>query len=200
MTRFHTTAWLLLAAILPAAIVCAMQPASAPAPAWEPAPPAAASAPAVEAESPDLVKDAVSYDELEEQVRFAVACGEKDELSPAAFEDNRRHHNPFVRRFDRWDRLATFGRNGKGTVNWAEAAQYRAALRKALLAAYDADRDGQLSGDERAAANKALAEGRLPTLTPPAPPQPAPPPAPAPATGPVPSVDHPATQPDEQDR
>ena len=94
---------LLLAAALPAAIACALQPSSAPAPQASPADEepniessrrAGAAATAEEGESPDLVKSAVSYDELEEQVRFAVACGEKRELSQAAFEENRKHRNP----------------------------------------------------------------------------------------------------------
>jgi hypothetical protein len=207
MMRFGRTTWLLLAGALPAAIACALPPASAPAPqaASTPAPQgSAASAPGAEGEAPDLVKDVLSYDDLEEQVRFAVACGDKKELSEAAFEDNRRHHTPFARRFDRWDQLILFDRNGNGTISWGEASQYRVALRKALLAAYHADRDGQLTGDERAAANKALAEGRLPPLNPPLPQPPRPPPlpaAPAAATQPHLTDENSAasTQPDEDD-
>jgi len=189
MPRVGWTTWLLLAAsCLPAVIALALPPASGPPPQASAAPvpgpsaapaPGPASAPAAspdpapaagaEGEPADLVKEALSYDDLEEQVRFAVACGEKRELSESAFEENRKHHSPFARRFDRWDQIVLFDRNGNGTISWTEAAQYRAALRKALLAAYDADRDGQLAGDERLAANKALAEGKLPPLKPPAP-------------------------------
>jgi hypothetical protein len=177
MSAFRRTWMLLLAAALPAAIACALQPASAPAPAApgdeepgiESPRRAGATAPAEEGESPDLVKSAVSYDELEEQVRFAVACGDKKELSQAAFEENRKHRNPFVRPFDRWDQILLFDRNGNGTISLGEALQYRAALRKALLAAYDADHDGVLTGEERLAANKALAEGKLPALSVPKP-------------------------------
>ena len=146
------------------------RPASAPAfaaaePATSPSSPAGPAAAPQEAEEPaDLVKAVLSYDPVEEHTRFLVACGRGQELSAAAFRQNRKHRNPFARPFDRWENLLLFDRDGGGTISWAEAGRYRVALRKAILAAFDADRDGQLTGEERDAANKALSEGNLPPL------------------------------------
>jgi hypothetical protein len=124
-----------------------------------------ATAPALAEEEPlDLVREILSYDAIEEHIRFVVAAGESGELSEAAFHENHKRHNPFARPFDRWELLLPFDRNGNGTLSWPEAARYRAALKKAILAAYDVDRDGQLTGEERLAANRALADGKLPPL------------------------------------
>ena len=113
----------------------------------------------------DLAAGAVDpLDLVEENVRFSVAAGEGKELDEAAFGANRERHNPFVRSFDRWESLLLFDRNGDGKISWQEAARYRRELRRQMLAAYDADRNGRLTGEERAAANKALAEGNLPAL------------------------------------
>jgi hypothetical protein len=145
--------------------------------------PAAASGPAGEGDGHDLVRELLPGEEMEEHIRFLVACGESfdfalepqsgsapaeqsEELSKAAFEENRKHRQPFARRFDRWDQVALFAREANGPITWDEALRYRTALRKAMLAAYDADHDGQLTGEERAAANLALAEGKLPPLKP----------------------------------
>jgi hypothetical protein len=132
---------------------------------------------AAEAEEPNATRPAVTagghdpaagaidpLDLVEEFVRFSVAAGGEKELDEAAFHANRERHNPFVRPFDRWETLLVFDRNGDGKISWAEAAQYRRELRRQMLAAYDADRNGRLQGEERSAANKALAEGRLPAL------------------------------------
>jgi hypothetical protein len=116
----------------------------------------------------DLAAGAVEdLDLVEENVRFSVAAGEDKELDEAAFKASRQRHNPFARPFDRWENLLLFDRSGNGKISWQEAAQYRRELRRQVLAAHDVDRDGQLTGEERAAANKALAEGNLPALTPP---------------------------------
>ena len=172
MTTGHLRAvWVL--ALLVSAAACAQGPASpeeGPASASASAPVAAPDhAGAVEAsdsaaETPDLVRELLSLDELEEHTRFLVASKDGNELNEAAYNENRRHRNPFARRYDRWANLLLFDRDGSGTIRWQEALQYRAALRKAILAVYDAGHDGQLTGEERSAANKALAEGDLPPL------------------------------------
>jgi hypothetical protein len=153
----------LLAALLPAAGPHALR-AQATQPSDGRDADAPTSQPAREEEPADLAKDILSYDALEEEVRFVVAAGEGRDLTEAAFAENRKRHNPFVRRFDRWEAIVLFDRNASGTISWSEAHRYRQALRKALLAAYDADHDGLLTGEERAAANKTLAEGNLPPL------------------------------------
>lgn len=156
----RTICSLCLAACLPAWAVADPPVAPASAPQAEERPPAAA-----DANVPDLRRHVLPYDPLEEHIRFSVAAGgEGKELSEAAFNENRPRHHPFVRKFDRWEVLLQFDRSGNGAISWTEANRYRLALGKALLAAYDTDRDGRLTGDERAAANKALAEGNLPPL------------------------------------
>jgi len=158
----RTICSLCLAACLPA--WAAMDPPTAPASAPQAE---ERSATAADANVPDLLRHVLPYDPLEEHIRFSVATGgEGKELSESAFNENRTRHHPFVRKFDRWEVLLQFDRNGNGTISWTEANRYRLALGKAVLAAYDTDRDGRLTGDERAAANKALAEGNLPSLRP----------------------------------
>jgi len=127
-------------------------------------PPDQAAAPHGAEEPADLVGAVLSFDPVEEHTRFLVACGRGKELTAAAFAENRKHRNSFARPFDRWANLLLFDRDGSGTISWEEASRYRRALQKAVLAAYGADRDGQLSAENLAAANKALWEGRLPPL------------------------------------
>ncbi len=153
----------LLAALLAAPVSRALR-AQAASPAEGRDADAPASQPAREETFPDFAREVLDYDPLEEQVRFLVAAGGEKNLTEAAFAENRKRHNPFVRRFDRWEAIVLFDRDGSGTISLSEALRYRQALRLALLAAYDADGDGLLAGEERAAANKALAEGSLPAL------------------------------------
>ena len=106
----------------------------------------------------DLCKSAVDpYDSIEERVRFLVAAGVDNELDEQEFLADRARANPFVRRFDRWTDLLRFDKDANKTIDWFEAEAYRQALRKVVLEAFDANKDGRLAGKERDAANEALA-------------------------------------------
>ena len=113
---------------------------------------------------PDLCQAAVDpYDVGEERTRFFQAAGADNELSEKEFADVAGKDGAFVRSFDTWAGLRAFDKNGNGTIDWFEADAYRLDLRKRMLAAFDADRDGRLTGAERDAANRALAAKKIPS-------------------------------------
>jgi len=140
----------------------------------------------------DLCSDAVDpYLPGVERARFFEAAGSDSELVEAEFEADRKRPNGFVRAFDQWKALAAFDKDASGKIDWFEADAYRRELRRRVLAAFDANRDGQLAGKEREAAVKALTEGQVPEAPAATPETPAhgkivplaPQPAPAPAAG-----------------
>ena len=130
-------------------------------------PPARASE--AEADPKDHCASAIDpFDPVEEFIRFCLAAGDDRSLDANEFHANRSRANPFVRVFDFWDQILRFDRTGDGTITWPEADGYRRQMRKAVLAAHDLDADGHLKGQERAAANHALDQGKVPILEPPA--------------------------------
>jgi len=136
-------------------LLCA--PAMSQAPATAPAEPAATPAPVVGNAVPDLVADLDPYDPAAERTRFLQAAGIDNELDANEFDADRGKPNSFVRKFDRWDELLKCDKDKNGRIDWFEADAYRQGIRKALLAAFDADKDTRLKLAERDAANKALA-------------------------------------------
>ena len=115
--------------------------------------------------APDLLNDAVDpYTQGKERVRFLRAAGVDSELTEAELDANATANDPFVRPFDQWAKIRPFDANKNGTIDWFEADAYRRAARKAIIAEYDKNADGKLTGQERDEANKALAVGRLPNL------------------------------------
>jgi len=112
---------------------------------------------------PELCKDAVDpYDAGAERTRFFAAAGVDSELSREEFEANRGAADPFVRKFDRWEALLAFDKDGNKTLDWFEVDAYRQDLRRRVLGAFDLNKDHSLTGAERDAANAALAKGRVP--------------------------------------
>ena len=110
----------------------------------------------------DLCKDAVDpYEWIGQKTRFFAAAGPDNELTEKEFAANKQKTDGFVRSFDTWKAIATFDKDGNKSIDWLEADAYRRALRNKVLAAYDANKDRKLTGDERTAANKALAEGKV---------------------------------------
>jgi hypothetical protein len=97
-----------------------------------------------------------------QRTRFLLAAGVDSELSREEFEADAKNAEAFVRPFDRWEDLIRFDRNSNGTIDWFEAAMYREDVRARVLAAFDGDGNGRLTGAERQAANAALATGRVP--------------------------------------
>ena len=113
--------------------------------------------------APDLLKGAIDpYNAIEERLRFFKAAGPDNELDEKEFSADAARKNGFVRKFDRWKAMLTFDKKGNKTIDWFEAKAYRLDLRKRLLAKYDANKDGKLTGPERAEANRALLAGKIP--------------------------------------
>ncbi len=110
---------------------------------------------------PDLCKGAVDpYDQSAERQLFLASAGADGELTEKEFKALIGKKG-FVRKFDRWDRLIAFDKDGNKTIDWFEADAYRQAFRKQVLATFDADKNGNLKGDERKKANAALNAGRV---------------------------------------
>jgi len=110
---------------------------------------------------PDLCKGAVDpYDQSAERQLFLAAAGVDGELTETEFKAHTGKKG-FVRRFDRWERIIAFDKDGNKTIDWFEADAYRQALRKQVLATFDADKNGKLAGDERKKANAALYAGQV---------------------------------------
>jgi hypothetical protein len=97
-----------------------------------------------------------------ERMRFFRAAGVDNEIDAKEFIADAARDDPFARPFDRWKALLRFDANRNATIDWFEADAYRRDLRKRVLAAFDRNKDGRLTGEERRAANRAVAAGKLP--------------------------------------
>jgi hypothetical protein len=104
------------------------------------------------------------YQRGRERQRFFRAAGKDNELSAEEFAANAQAggKDAFARPFDSFQSMRTHDKNRNGTIDWFEAHAYREALRKRVLAAFDADHNGRLRGPERTAANAALQAGKIP--------------------------------------
>jgi Ca2+-binding EF-hand superfamily protein len=110
----------------------------------------------------DLCKGAVDpYEPMGQKTLFFTAAGKDNELSEEEFNADKTKGKGFVRSFEKWSTIVAFDKDGKKQIDWLEADAYRRDLRKRVLAAFDASKDGKLAGDERTAANKALAAGKF---------------------------------------
>jgi len=111
----------------------------------------------------DICKDCVDpYNTVLERARFFTAAGVDSELDPKEFAKDKARSNGFVRVFDTWEALLAFDKDANKVIDWFEADAYRRDVRKRVLSVYDTSGDGRLKGAERDAANKALAEGKVP--------------------------------------
>jgi hypothetical protein len=149
--------------------------AAPPLPAAEPAPALPAPEPASPAEPPpapppkvpptvrDVCRGVIDpYHPGVERMRFFRAAGVDNEIDDKEFIADAARNDPFARPFDRWKALLRFDANRNATIDWFEADAYRQDLRKRVLAAFDRNKDGRLTGEERRAANRAVAGGKLP--------------------------------------
>jgi Ca2+-binding EF-hand superfamily protein len=82
-----------------------------------------------------------------------------NELDAAEFAADKDRKDGFVQPYDRWESLLRFDKNGDKRIGWFDADAYRQELRRKLLAAFAADKDGKLTDAERDRANRALATG-----------------------------------------
>jgi len=112
---------------------------------------------------PELMTGALDpFDAVKERARFFTTAGKDNELTKDEFAAGRGKAGSFVRKFETFEGMLAFDRDGNKTLDWFEAEAYRRNLRQRLLATYDANKDGKLAGAERDQANRALAAGRLP--------------------------------------
>ena len=108
----------------------------------------------------DHVKDLIEdYFQGAERARFFAAAGVDGELSKEEFTAARGKDASFVRSFDRWEAAVAHDKDSSGRLSWPEAEGYRLAVRKRILAEFDSDKDGKLTGAERDAANRRLGGG-----------------------------------------
>ncbi len=115
------------------------------------------------APTPDVLRHAIDpFNSVQQRGSFMRASGVDMELSQAEFEADRKAARGFVRVFDQWSDFARFDANSNGTIDFFEAEKCRFDQRKRVLAAYDTNKDGALTGTERETANKALSAGRIP--------------------------------------
>jgi Ca2+-binding EF-hand superfamily protein len=121
---------------------------------------APASAPATAPAVPDHVKGLLdAYDAARERTKFLAAAGVDNELEANEFQADKAKGDGFVQRFERWRNLLAYDKNASKTLDWSEAEAYRQNLRTRLLPAFDEDKDGKLTGEERDSASRALARG-----------------------------------------
>jgi Ca2+-binding EF-hand superfamily protein len=112
---------------------------------------------------PEVMKDAVEpFHPPKERGRFFTATGPDSEMSADEFAATRGKKDSFVRVFDSFKAMSRFDRNSNKTIDWFEAKAYREDIRKRVLLAFDADKDGKLKGPERDKANRLLATGKVP--------------------------------------
>jgi len=113
--------------------------------------------------TPDMCTGAIDpYLGGAERMRFFIAAGVDNELDAGEFAANASKARSFVRKFDRFEAMLAFDKNRNKTIDWFEADSYRRSVRARVLAAFDKNGNGRLGGAERAAANLALAAGRIP--------------------------------------
>ncbi len=121
--------------------------------------------------APDLLGGAIDpYQPGIERAAFFKAAGVDNELDAKEFASalkaargpQAQPGGAFIRPFDDFAAMLVFDKNHNGTIDWFEAEAYRQDVRKRVLAAFDANRYGGLTGKERSAANNMLAAGRLP--------------------------------------
>ncbi len=101
------------------------------------------------------------YNLATDRPRFFMTAGVDNELTAEEFAAAAKKDDTFVRRFDRWASLKTFDADRNGKIGWFEARAYRQSFRRTVLAVYDTDNNAKLTGEERRAASKALAAGKL---------------------------------------
>jgi len=104
---------------------------------------------------PDLMDN---YSQSDEAKRFYAAAGADRVLTQEEWNTAAGMPNSFVRPYDCWEAAA----KGGTRLNLARAVDYRIGVQKVLLAEFDKDKDGKLTGTERHEANAFLAQGIRP--------------------------------------
>jgi len=123
---------------------------------------------ALAADAPkDLCKNAIApYERIGQKGLFFKAAGKDNELDEKEFDADKASGKGFVLPCEKWAAIVAFDKDGKKLIDWLEADAYRRDLRRRVLAAHDTNKDSKLVGDERTAANKALAAGKFAAAAP----------------------------------
>ncbi|MCL2701696.1 MAG: hypothetical protein FWE88_08385 [Phycisphaerae bacterium] len=108
-----------------------------------------------------LTKAVDPYDQADQKVKFFKTAGNSGELDQKKFLADQKAGGGLILPFEKWETAAAFDKNKNGTLDWFEFEAYRQAMRAAVLAGFDKNKDGKLTGDERAAALKALTDGKV---------------------------------------
>jgi len=110
----------------------------------------------------DALTNAVDpYDAADQKVKFLTAAGKDNELDEKEFLADQKTGKGLALPFDKWATVILFDKNKNGTLDWFEFHEYRQTMRKAVLAAFDKEKKGKLTGPERDAALKALRDGKV---------------------------------------
>jgi len=135
------------------------------------------------AAKPDVLTGAVDpFDATDQKIKFLKTAGKTNELDAKTFEADRKTFDAdrkageadrkageadrkagggLVMPFEKWETAVAFDANKNGKLDWFEFAEYRQAMRKAVLTACDKNKDNKLTGDERVEALKLLTAGKL---------------------------------------
>jgi len=110
----------------------------------------------------DALTNAVDpYDMPDQKIKFFKAVGNTNELDEKKFLADQKAGGNLIQPFEKWATVVLFDKNKNGSLDWFEFDAYRQAMRKAVLAACDKNKDGKLTGDERTTALKLLTESKL---------------------------------------
>jgi len=117
---------------------------------------------AVSALADDALTKAVDpYDRADQIIKFFKASGNNGELDQKKFLADQKAGDNLILPFEKWATAIAFDKDKNGTLDWFEFEVYRQAMRTAVLAGFDKNKDGKLTGDERDAALKALNDGKV---------------------------------------
>ena len=108
-----------------------------------------------------LTKAIDPYDQADQKVKFIKATGNDGELDQKKFLADQKTGEGLILPFEKWETAVAFDKNKNGSLDWFEFEAYRQAMRAAVLAGFDKNKDGKLTGDERTDALKALKDGKV---------------------------------------
>jgi len=101
------------------------------------------------------------YNVVDQKTKFFKLAGRTGELDAKTFEADREAGGNLIQSFEKWETAVAFDKDKNSTLDWVEFDAYREAMRDAVLAAFDKNRDNKLIGIERDEALKALAAGKV---------------------------------------
>jgi len=110
----------------------------------------------------DALKGVVDpYDAPDQRAKFFKVAGSGNELDKEKFLADQKAGGHLIAPFEKWETAALFDKNKNGTLDWFEFEAYRQAMRAAVMAEFDKDKNGKLADAERVDALKALTDGKV---------------------------------------